>query len=129
MDTNGDGFMSHDEYEAWRLKHMEQRAQEREERREMLKQKYGSNMDESSKYSDIDTDQDGRVSHEEFEAYRQQRMEQRAQEREEREQQNMEKRQEMMEKHQKMMEEHQQMMEQHPEPVMPPSPPVMGDGM
>ena len=56
-------------------------------------------MYEEEHYSAMDADHDGTVSHEEFEAFRQQRMEQRARERAELDQQRMEKRKEMDEKY------------------------------
>ena len=75
MDTDGNGFVSQEEFQAAHGERMQQRTAEQNQYR---------HRDEVPKYADIDTDRDGRVSREEFQAHQQQRSQERQQQREER---------------------------------------------
>ena len=101
MDTDGNGFVSQEEFRKAHAERTQQRA-EAQERHQYR------NMDEAPRHADIDTDRDGRVSREEFQAHQQKRMQQRSRERADRQQQHEKQRQENMERHQKRVEEMQQ---------------------
>ena len=90
MDADHNGFVSQEEY---RHAH-EERLQQRSEEQNRYQYR---NMDEAPKYADIDSDRDGRVSREEFQAHQQQRSQERQQQREERQHERTERYQERME--------------------------------
>jgi hypothetical protein len=100
MDSNGDGYVSSEEFRAAHDARFAAREAELKKRIEQYRKM------ERQFYSDMDANQDGKVTHEEFEAFRAKRMEQRAQERAQRKQEYMEKRREMQQKYEEHSHEH-----------------------
>ena len=99
MDTNHDGYVSSEEFRAAsdarraeRRKELEKKHAERRKERSRR-----SNMEDSAHYSAMDTNKDGRVSHEEFEAYRKQKQQEHARKRAEHKARVEERRKEMQE--------------------------------
>ena len=101
MDADGNGFVSQEEFSKAHAERSRQRAESQE------RYQY-RNMDEAPRHADIDNNQDGRVSREEFQAHQQKRMQQRSQQRADRDQQHEKQRQKNMDRHQERVKEMQQ---------------------